>query len=65
MNIEEAKKKLEEKQKKEDARLKKIAMNEKRAELIKAKKELEEDLDVQLLLGDALKLVQGYVNSRG
>ena len=30
-----------------------------------AKKELEEDLDVQLLLGDALKLVQGYVNSRG
>lgn len=39
----EAKKKLEEKQKKEDARLKKIAMNEKRAELIKAKKDLEEE----------------------
>ncbi len=29
-----------------------------------AKKELEEDKDIQLLLGDALKLVQGYVNSR-
>ena len=30
-----------------------------------AKKELEGDEDVQLLLGDSLKLVQGYVNSRG
>lgn len=39
----EAKKRLEEKQKKEDARLKQIAMNEKRAELKKAQKELEEE----------------------
>lgn len=30
-----------------------------------AKKELAEDEDIQLLLGDSLKLVQGYVNSRG
>ena len=30
-----------------------------------AKKELAEDEEIQLLLGDALKLVQGYVNSRG
>lgn len=39
----EAKKKLVEKQKKEDERLKKIAMNERRAELKKKQKELEED----------------------
>ena len=39
----EAKKKLIEKQKKEDERLKKIAMNERRAELKKKQKELEED----------------------
>ena len=30
-----------------------------------AKKELEGDTDIKLLLGDALKLVEGYVNSRG
>ena len=39
----EAKKRLEEKQKKEDARLKAIAIKERRQELLKAKKELEED----------------------
>ena len=38
----EAKKRLEEKQKKEDERLKKIAYNERKAELLKAKKDLEE-----------------------